>query len=561
MQVRLQKLKERLEKPDHVTMLALALLFGIIAGVVAFVYNSYFEFLLTLTWEWVPERLVEPMLRDAHERLRFPSPDRLGWIYTLSVSTFMGTMAGLTQRWLGSPGDLPDTVRCIHRKGSIPIRQAPSMFICSAFSIAAGGSLGPEAALLALCGAAVSWVARKGLGYTGRNLRCCAIMGMTAGLAAFFGVALGGSLFALEVLHRTGMQFYEVATFAVACGTICLTVFRGLTRAPFGQVWAFPEGLPVVDFRHVLFGIAAGMVAACLAILFMHMYKLVFSFLSFLRLQEHHTPVASGMVGGFLIGLIGIFLPPTMFWGEFEIRTLANPGEVALPHIWPKGGFYGLSPFLQGEYTWWLFMLIGLAKLLTICLTVLSGFRGGFIFPLFFAGVAFGKGFALMPLAAFGSFPPVLFGMTIAAGLNTAITRTPLATTLILSVLSGVPQVTVPCLAAALTSLFITYNMPFIKPQQDRTDIHWKELVMIEEDGELVILGEVPVSDREPLEDSAHGGHALAQAHQIDENGELCRPDADPENPAGEDIMERVGGVHQPSTEPPPLSPLGVAGF
>ena len=64
-------------------------------------------------------------------------------------------------------------------------------------------------------------------------------------------------------------------------------------------------------------------------------------------LQEHHTPVASGLVGGFLIGLIGIFLPPTMFWGEFEIRTLANPGKVALPHIWPKGGFYGLSPFLQ----------------------------------------------------------------------------------------------------------------------------------------------------------------------------------------------------------------------
>lgn len=138
MQVRIQKLKERLEKPDHVTMLALALLFGVIAGVVAFVYNSYFEGLLTLTWELVPEKLVEPILRDAHERLGFPSPDRLGWIYTVTVSTFMGTMAGLTQRLLGSPGDLPDTIRCIHRKGSIPIRQAPSMFICSAFSIAAG---------------------------------------------------------------------------------------------------------------------------------------------------------------------------------------------------------------------------------------------------------------------------------------------------------------------------------------------------------------------------------------------------------------------------------------
>ncbi len=64
-------------------------------------------------------------------------------------------------------------------------------------------------------------------------------------------------------------------------------------------------------------------------------------------LQEHHTPVASGLVGGFLIGVIGVFLPPTMFWGEFEIRTLANPVKTALPHIWPKGGFYGTEAFMQ----------------------------------------------------------------------------------------------------------------------------------------------------------------------------------------------------------------------
>ena len=57
-----------------------------------------------------------------------------------------------------------------------------------------GGSLGPEAALLSLCGAAVSFVAKAGLGYRHRQLRNCAIMGMTAGLAAFFGVALGGDL-------------------------------------------------------------------------------------------------------------------------------------------------------------------------------------------------------------------------------------------------------------------------------------------------------------------------------------------------------------------------------
>ena len=62
----------------------------------------------------------------------------------------------------------------------------------------AGGSLGPEAALLALCGAAVSGVASGVFGLRGKRLRDAALMGMTAGLAAFFGVALGGSLFALE---------------------------------------------------------------------------------------------------------------------------------------------------------------------------------------------------------------------------------------------------------------------------------------------------------------------------------------------------------------------------
>ena len=64
---------------------------------------------------------------------------------------------------------------------------------------AAGASLGPEAALLALCGAAVSFTGKHILGFKGHNLRNCALLGMTAGLAAFFGVALGGTL--RQTLH------------------------------------------------------------------------------------------------------------------------------------------------------------------------------------------------------------------------------------------------------------------------------------------------------------------------------------------------------------------------
>ncbi len=38
-----------------------------------------------------------------------------------------------------------------------------------------------------------------------------------------------GSLFALEVLHRMGMQFYEISTFAVLAGTYLL-IFRHFHR-------------------------------------------------------------------------------------------------------------------------------------------------------------------------------------------------------------------------------------------------------------------------------------------------------------------------------------------
>ena len=59
-------------------------------------------------------------------------------MYTLAIATLMGTLVGVTQRFLGSPGDLPEVVHQIHTSGRIAISQAPSMFVCSAFSIAAG---------------------------------------------------------------------------------------------------------------------------------------------------------------------------------------------------------------------------------------------------------------------------------------------------------------------------------------------------------------------------------------------------------------------------------------
>ena len=51
------------------------------------------------------------------------------------------------------------------------------------------------------------------------------------------------------------------------------------------------------------------------------------------------------------MGLIGALIPPAMFWGEYEMNTLANPDN-PLPHIWPKGDLNcepSLKPAAKGD--------------------------------------------------------------------------------------------------------------------------------------------------------------------------------------------------------------------
>ena len=83
-------------------------------------------------------------------RARSPCPAQVAWVYTVLMATLMGTLVGATQLLLGSPGDLPEVVHQIHTQGRIPIKSAPSMFVCSAFSIVAGLPLLASHHILAL---------------------------------------------------------------------------------------------------------------------------------------------------------------------------------------------------------------------------------------------------------------------------------------------------------------------------------------------------------------------------------------------------------------------------
>src|SRR5690606_37370841 len=80
------------------------------------------------------------------------------------------------------------------------------------------------------------------------------------------------------------------------------------------------------------------------------------------------TPIyIKTLIGGILLGTIAFYLPLTRYFSHFEINDLLEAN--------------GSVQFLAA---------ILVFKIIAIAITVTSGWRGGFIIPLFFCGTALG---------------------------------------------------------------------------------------------------------------------------------------------------------------------------
>ena len=53
--------------------------------------------------------------------------------------------------------------------------------------------------------------------------------------------------------------------------------------------------------------------------------------------EDTKSPVILAALGGLCVSTIGVLVPPSMFWSEFEMQSIAEPGR-DLPHIWPQAG-------------------------------------------------------------------------------------------------------------------------------------------------------------------------------------------------------------------------------
>jgi H+/Cl- antiporter ClcA len=129
----------------------------------------------------------------------------------------------------------------IHVSGTATgVRMLRSLVPTSLLCIASGGGMGPEAPLVQTTGTVASWMATRARLQV-RESRVLTIAGMAAGFTVLFGAPLGSAVFALELLHRRGLQYYEALLPAVLGSLAGYGVYVAATGAGLEPVWHLPS--------------------------------------------------------------------------------------------------------------------------------------------------------------------------------------------------------------------------------------------------------------------------------------------------------------------------------
>ncbi|HNP18113.1 MAG TPA: chloride channel protein [Fulvivirga sp.] len=358
-----------------------------------------------------------------------------GWqvIPTMAIA---GLLAGLIIHYFGDPGEINLIVNNIRfNKGKLDPKNNTSMILSSLLCIGSGGSLGPEGPLVQVTGSAGSWLG-KVLRLKGEELRSLSIAGMASGFTALFGAPLGGSLFSLEILHhKHAVEYYKAIVPALVASCFSYVIFAFIIHIGLEPMWSLPnyDMNNKYDFAYAIFFALLATILGWAFIYITKFFKTLFA--------KIKSPIyIKTLIGGVILGIISYYYPITRYFSHYEIS-----------HLLASNATMGLLAAIIG------------AKILAISITVTSGWRGGFIIPLFFLGADLG-------LFIHQFVPSISLPLTVVscmAAINACVTRTPMSTTILLSTLTGFAYF-IPILFASLTGYFLAPRIPFISSQGDK---------------------------------------------------------------------------------------------
>jgi H+/Cl- antiporter ClcA len=261
-------------------------------------------------------------------------------LQTLLVCTLGGLLIGLYQRYLGDhPKGIQAALSEIRTTGRLDYKHLPQGMLTAATSLIFGASLGPEAAIMDLVGGLCTWI-----GDAICNLR------------KRFGLPLAPT--SKKRLAKTRHRWPNLIAFVV--GVIAfLSLLNGLYS---GEFLTLDKPFQWTD---LLWSVPLGLVGAAGGWLYLKFQTQTRKWTAPLN----QKPILRGILGGFALGLVALFLPFVLFSGQHLLQLMYDQ-TVQL-------GF-------------WLLLLTALARLFLTSLMLATGWKGGQFLPIMFGGAALG---------------------------------------------------------------------------------------------------------------------------------------------------------------------------
>lgn len=367
------------EKPEFTSaqQTTWAVLIGFFMGIFTALWNITLETSVEFVWVTIPTYLLEKgIFTDLKGWLPLP---HYMWI---CPAIFGGLLSYITASYVDNP--VPgqnEWIESLHRVGIMDHKMFFQVVILSTLGMMSGLSLGPEMPLVLAAGMVGSKIALM----TKQSVLSARVINLTACSAAiggFFGFPMAGALFVLELPHRMGLQYFEALSPAVISSIISVIVNRIVLRNDIKGYFDYPfleKSLPSsIFYIAVVYGLVGTLIGVLYANGCLYFKSWVHDWFHpkhshddgnheyddhatdeikpligqeethhkrtgfFYEFRSHfnfdmgiaHEPTRAGVAGtlvGAIVGVICMFLPHSLFWGEAQLQTLIDKGASPLP--------------------------------------------------------------------------------------------------------------------------------------------------------------------------------------------------------------------------------------
>ena len=332
-----------------------------------------------------------------------------------------------------------------NKKGEIRSRIPLVKLVASALTIGSGGSAGREGPTAQIGAGFGSFLGRR-LHLSLHDRRIAVAVGIGSGIGSIFKAPFGGAILSAEILY---MGDFEVETLlpAFIASTVGYSIFA--SYAGWTPIFGYMNLGAFNDPLDLPFYAVLGIVCGLVGIVYVKGFYGTRALFQRLGMPRFLKPA----LGGFLVGIIGMFLPQVLGMGYGWLQIAMTGNFVLLPII--------------------LIPIIIVAKIVATSLTVGSGGSGGVFAPALVIGGLLGAALWIFLDGLLPNFGPVIAAFVIVGMMAFfgGVGKVPIAVILMVSEMTGGFALLVPSMVATAIAYVITGKYTIYRSQvQSRAD-------------------------------------------------------------------------------------------